>query len=214
MRILKVRYTQTNIDLNAHLKEQIQFLTVSAESYDKGNEWEAKRLAVAIRTLLHDTAKSKSLLAQINGKSTLFYNTANDCNPDKYFPPLMGLTMIKGESNSIRLCAPLSTYISRWKDKDKIPFSEWWNQIVIYDTDKNTLTRKDLILKVANTDGGAHIDPELDADYAALTRLKSLGITRISIGLPQDVGLEVTLASIRQITYEVILSLKDDFPQL
>ena len=67
---MKIR--QTEEELKSHLKEQIQFLLKSAQSYDEGFTSEAKRLAVVIRVLLHDTKKSKSLL-------TLSYKVLNGC---------------------------------------------------------------------------------------------------------------------------------------
>jgi hypothetical protein len=48
--------------LLANLAESIDFLNLSASSFDNGYEAEAKRLAVTLRVLLHDTAQSHSLL--------------------------------------------------------------------------------------------------------------------------------------------------------
>jgi hypothetical protein len=59
---------QTREDLVAHLREQYGFLAVSCELFDQGNEAEAKRIAVAIRTLVHDTPASHSLLEQLGYK--------------------------------------------------------------------------------------------------------------------------------------------------
>ena len=52
------KYQQTPADLKLQLAKQIDFMKRSAESYDKGYEDEAVRLAVCIRVLLHDTKKS------------------------------------------------------------------------------------------------------------------------------------------------------------
>ena len=61
-----MKFRQTLDDLNSHLKEQIQFLLKSCQSYDEGFFSEAKRLAVVIRVLLHDTKDSYSLLTLLN----------------------------------------------------------------------------------------------------------------------------------------------------
>lgn len=55
-----------------HLKEQIFFLQASSSSYDRGFMSEAKRLAVVIRVLVHDTPKSQSLLSQMDKKGIPF----------------------------------------------------------------------------------------------------------------------------------------------
>ena len=47
---------------------------------------------------------------------------------------------------------------------------------MIFDSGKNIrFSRADGILEMANTDGGAHVDPTLDAAYAALSRENSFG---------------------------------------
>ena len=64
--------SQSQEALQDHLTEQIGFLLRSAESYDNGFTDEAKRLAVTIRVLVHDTGKSTSLLKQL--KLTAFWS--------------------------------------------------------------------------------------------------------------------------------------------
>jgi hypothetical protein len=46
-----------------------------------------------------------------------------------------------------------------------------------FDDKKNKFTRRDIVTYVANQDGGAHVDPELDESYATLTKMNSLGWT-------------------------------------
>lgn len=59
-------------ELEELFAEQIQFLEASAMAFDQGFEGEAKRLAVTVRVLLHDTDRSHALLGQINKKPALF----------------------------------------------------------------------------------------------------------------------------------------------
>lgn len=53
-------------------------------------------------------------------------------------------------------------------------FDDWWNE-VIFDDKSNVFTRKDIILFVANNDGGAHVDPELKESFFLLSKQNSLG---------------------------------------
>jgi len=78
---------------------------------------------------------------------------------------------------------------------------------MMYDTDNVTYTRKQLILEVANTDGGAHVDASLNATYHAITRVSGSGI---SYKLPDadEVYLNPVPALIRQIGHEVISTFK------
>ncbi|MFC1897430.1 hypothetical protein ACFLX8_02540, partial [Chloroflexota bacterium] len=62
------KYVQTKAELLVHLKDQIAFMTQSASSYDNGSIGEAKRLALVVRVLTHDTSNSASLLTQLEKK--------------------------------------------------------------------------------------------------------------------------------------------------
>jgi hypothetical protein len=75
--------------LKAALAEQVDFLRASAERFDAGHQHEAKRLALTIRVLLHDTASSKSLLEQLDLKSSLaFLDTRTRRQPPAGVPAL------------------------------------------------------------------------------------------------------------------------------
>ena len=65
---------------------------------------------------------------------------------------------------------------------------------------------------MANQDGGGHVDPSLDEAYANLSRFNSLG-WKIFIGdcPAKDFEKGPELPSVRQIAYEVIKSLSDEF---
>ena len=55
-------------ELRRQLDEQQRFIKNSAQSFDDGFEGEAKRLALTIRVLVHDTSQSHSLLSQVDKK--------------------------------------------------------------------------------------------------------------------------------------------------
>ncbi len=97
----------------------------------------------------------------------------------------------------------------------KINFESWWNETVILDKNKSKFSRKLLVLSLSNKDGGAHVDHTLDEQYANLSRFNSLNWVLITseheIKGPST-GPEI--ASVRQIAYEVLLTLKDEFPDL
>lgn len=90
--------SQTEKDLKAHLKEQIQFLVSSSKAYDEGFTSEAKRLANVIRILVHDTTRSTSLLKSLHKKDILFYDTAPYYSPSNLHPHL-GLVMLKSATD-------------------------------------------------------------------------------------------------------------------
>ncbi len=62
---------QSQVELEAHLVDQLNFLSASARAYDDGHRAEATRLAQVLRVLLHDgldrkgSIVSPSLLRQV-----------------------------------------------------------------------------------------------------------------------------------------------------
>jgi hypothetical protein len=169
---------QTSDDLQNHLIEQLEFLKTSVDAYDGGQTSEAKRLATTLRVLLHDTTHSKSLLGQLRMKGQDFYDSSayerfNQTPWDvAVYTGLIGHYM-NAETNEVSY-VPALDYTGdntpRW-----IPFEDWWTITVIKDEVGNRFTRRDLVLTMANQDGGAHVDPVITGKYAALARNNSLG---------------------------------------
>ena len=208
------KYVQTRDELLDHLKEQIAFMKQSAVSFDNGFEGEGKRLAVVIRVLVHDTSQSTSLLTLLGRKDILFYDSAAVYDPRNLLTSNC-LTMMKLSTDGAEYVAPLDNLSpSRNKDK-KVGFGRWWDRTTIYkDNANNLFTRKDLVLTVANKEGGTHIDLKLDKAYASLSRFNSLGWKFFKGGVEKDFNNTPVLPSIRQIAHEVLKILKDEFPAL
>lgn len=237
------KYVQTKEELLGHLKEQIAIIKLLASSYDDGFDAAAKTLATHIRVLLYDSETSKSLLTQLNKKDIEFYDSAQNDNPIiraevhsaqglSYFAPrddlplpgspnnllpYSGLTIIIFSAEGASYVAPLDTDSVSLTENfaGKILFNEWWEVTpVIRDKDGKRYTRKDLVLKVTNMDGGAHIDPGLEADYANLSRFNSLGWTFIKNGIKGNFQNSPVLPSIRQVAHEVLKTLQHEFLEL
>jgi hypothetical protein len=217
---MKVPLTQD--DLLVQLKDQISFLVKSAMEYDKGHEAEAKRMAVSIRILLHDTNSSISVLRQLGVKSASgteatdmpFADTARDY--DQYnllevHHSFNGLVMTLMSNAGIHYVAPLSKP-SHGRILKKT-FPDWWNKVIYIDANRENFTRRDLVLAVANKDGGAHVDPELDQKYADFSRNNSLGWVLSKSGVEHAPLTGPVYPSIRQIAHELLLSLANVYPQ-
>ena len=69
-------------------------------------------------------------------------------------------------------------------------------------------SRRDLVLAHANNDGGARVDAKLDEPYANLSRFNSMGWILELDGIQRMLENSVVAPSIRQIAYEVLVSLK------
>ncbi len=236
------KYTQTDQDLLNHLCEQLRFLRASADAFDGGFEGEAKRLATTIRVLLHETKNSRSLLGQLNMKDSLMmHNTAHALNPTNLLPHqglvIMRLDAPQGADSSVSFTllgeedpytkAPSDkpigkmTYVPRCNEPSgsgskptDVPFNKWWWEVVIRDKEHARFTRRDLVLGVADKEGGTHVDPKLDEDYARLSRFNSQGWRVTTLGIVQPPANSLVAASVRQIAHEVLVSIERAFPGL
>lgn len=198
---------QTQEELKQHLSDNIRFLRASAAAFDGGFFGEAKRLATTIRVLVHDTGNSHSLLGLMGIKEQLAYvNAANVHDPSNLLSH-HGLVGFRFGPEGARYFAPLGDGPPS-RQRPKASFSEWWGEKVIVDNAGGVFTRKDLVLALANKDGGAHVDPKLDATYAALTRNNSLGWVASDANGERPMG-DVELHSVRQIAYELLQTLAD-----
>lgn len=201
------KIAQTADELQKHLQDNIGFLKASCASFDTGFLGEAKRLATTIRVLLHDTTNSKSLLGLLGIKNSLKYvNTANRYDPSNLLAHhgLVGMRIGTGVSS---YWAPLGDGPPPCYNRQPCTFDEWWNEPVVVDKRGGVFSRSDLVLFLANKDGGAHVDPQLDKAYAELTRNNSIG-WMVSNGTDARPLSDIELHSVRQIAYEFIQSLK------
>lgn len=198
---------QTRNDIIQYINEQLVFLKSSARAFDNGQLSEAKRLAVTIRTLLHDTGNSHSLLGQLGWKHEVrFLDTATYYHPESLtsYHGLVGLKSSDSGQGYFPLCEEPMFMTS----KKSVNFNEWWSKIVIYDYYGIQFKRYELILALANKLGGAHVDPELKDTLLNLTKNNSVGWVSCSED-EQTPMLKIELYTVRQIAYEVIISLQE-----
>lgn len=197
-------HSQSTEELEAHLTEHLQFLRASAEAYDSGFEGEAKRIAVSIRVLVHDTGRSKSLLGQLGRKSQDFVDSAFPIVPENKstHSGLVVTSMVPGSGAKY---VPFLDEAPHGGVK-LVEFERWWKAPVFVDSRGRALTRRDLVLTVANQDGGAHVDAALNSTYADLSRNNSLGWMYSDGARTEALG-GPERAALRQIGHEVLKTL-------
>lgn len=215
---MMAKVSQSKSDLRNHVREQLGFMIKSCKAYDDGDLSEAKRVATTIRVLLHDTKHSKSLFGQLSLKDIGFLNTAVPIDEEVKHATLGLIQTVISVGDDLQLSGqhkPLLSHRPRdWPPARKRFFPEWWNQTVLTDIQGRRFSRRLLVMAVANTDGGAHIDPELDSGYAALSRQNSIGY---AVENPDGKFVEIDkseLASIRQIAHEIVVSVAARYPDL
>jgi SEC-C motif len=196
-----VNVARTQAELDLLLEEQLIFLKQSCASYDNGFEGEIKRLAVSVRVLVHDTNTSISLLTLVNKKNTDFLDTSDPYDNENAC----------SHSSLVQLhMSPSGTKPKAHLDDDIqlnwINFDAWWNGIVLVDSKRNEFSRKDIVLHLANKDGGAHVDHEIDEKYHELRTKNSMQWFSLLADGREIAGEDHVPATMRQIAHELIRS--------
>lgn len=130
---------QSVAELKEQLSDQMGFLLASAEAFDGGDVSEAKRLAVALRVLLHESKQSHSLLGQLGQLQGDFW--------DLSFPPAEPGNLLSFGS-LIEIVQPLNLpnapaqYMAPLDDAPSrlLPFKQWWEAKVFQHPDGSTLS--------------------------------------------------------------------------
>jgi hypothetical protein len=201
-------------DLKQDLTKQVGFLKSSCANYDAGEPTEALRIAVIIRVLVHDTSQSHSLLSQMHNKNNIkFLDSAAPIDPQPsrkgggvmIMHGLPGLVGISSSRNG-------GIYIPVQSLRDYVPgyvsFDKWWNTPCIPGHNGNKYSRKQLVLQMANKEGGAHIDKEIDEAYRQYTT-SSLGMSFKVNGVEVGFVNSAADASMREIGWEMLETLQN-----
>ena len=197
------KITRTRADLDQELTDRLDLLKTDAATYDSGKEIAAKSFATGIRIMVHDTAVSHSLLRQLGRKGDPFLDTALPIDSKSFFSYSGLLAASMGPGG----CGFKPHLENHPEGGGKlIPFEDWWNATVFRDQQGNTFSRKQLVLALANQDGGAHVDPQLDEVYHKLTRQNSLGWSIKHGDEPWKAVTNPHYAAVRQIAHELLKS--------
>mgnify|MGYP007094902746 CR=1 FL=1 len=173
-------------------------------AYDNGFEDEAQRIATVLRTLLHDGRNSHALLTQLGMKEKMHLLSSVDTYVPTNEIAYTGL-IANRIGNSKGEYIPTSESQSKLSNK-WFRFADWWSELVI-DDKNNLFTREDIIRKISDSDGGAHVDPTLKEDYAKLTKHNSLGWHYEKSGEQIPFERNPAYSSVRQLATEVVESI-------
>lgn len=164
------KYRRNYQEIHEQWNDQIEFIKESISAFDNGNEKEARRIATAIRVMFHDTSNSSSIYKQLK-KDLIFKSLTDFYSPANLISSWL-LLQLSLRSDGLKYLPNLDE--SSHTRIFFMTFDDWWNQI-IFDDKSNYFTRKDVILFVANKDGGAHLDPEISESYAKISKYNSIG---------------------------------------
>ncbi len=96
----------------------------------------------------------------------------------------------------------------------KSTFQEWWLRCVIRDHEEVSFTRKDLVLTLANKEGGAHVDSELEQECVRLSQENSLQYYFMVGNEARDWLNNPVPHTVRHIAHELLKTLYEQVPDV
>jgi hypothetical protein len=166
----------------ARLKEQMGFLHTSLRAFYAGNFAESVRIATVIRVLVHESGMSKPLLKQAkpNGlELPILEHVGEREGPDAIFSFAVSVRMGPTVAPAVDLGSShhrLSS-VGAWWNRTAFTFQSLVGTQLVY-------RRKQVVLILANKEGGAHVDKNEDPDYARL--LTDLPLSFADYGIPVE----------------------------
>lgn len=187
-------------DLAERLAEHVDWLRASAARFDAGTVSEAKRIATSIRSLVHTTEASSSLLTQMKLRDSMTWHSSVEMVHSN------GTTHTDGLWVSVPDMAGFEP-IRGWPEHTT-DFETWWRG-PLGTIGGETLSRYYFVWHAANVDGGAHVDPLLPHHYDSLSRKGGLKPLRInSAGNAYPDWSDPTPSALRTICTEIVVSIE------
>lgn len=208
----KKRIQRSKEDLKLELCDQISLLQHACERYDSGLEAIGKHIALSLRVLLYHHGQSRALLEQLGLRNAKYYDSAGPINPKNLLSEC-NLIILHASATGGRYIPQVTAGGGPFPPK-KVTLERWWNEPVLKDQQGRMFNRCELILNVADTDGGAHVDPELEEVYMDLSRNNSLGWVFGNGNIEKAFEGRAELACMRQIAHELLMTLRDVFPDM
>lgn len=202
------RATRPKGELDLEFAEQLKLLRHACQSYDGGLEAIGKHIALSVRVLVHEHGQSRSLMEQLGFANIKFLDSAGPLNPRN--------VISEHRLVSIRMTDSGARFLPKYDGPLRphyVAFVRWWNDPVIKDQAGRKFCRRELILNIADTDGGAHVDPDLEEQYLALSRANSLGWQYSKGDVKKALAGRVELACVRQIAHELLCSIHKFVPK-
>ena len=147
---------------------QFELVTQLGVMYDTVSPVAALPLATSLRVILHNTGSSHAILHQLGLDRQLgFRDTSHHRDSRNLIPAHDGLVVMKMTSGVGGTYVPRVEAHAEMANPD-LPFTTWWESMVLQDAQGHSWTRKKLVLDLANKEGGAHLDPTQPASIRAL----------------------------------------------
>ena len=201
-------------ELLEELRKQFELLKSACNQYDAGDELQILNTATRLRVILNPP---NSLINRLHLQRRLTFRdtSTHRLDPNRHMCIAnLGVEITQGVG--ARWVPLLNGWPSGHPAQQPQRFNTWWNEPIMPKTVSDGLdrtprySRRDLVLGVANKDGGTHIDNR-DIDYDSLTRDSfSMEIAfKDAKGKTEMMAVDgnPVNAAVRQIGHEVLVTL-------
>lgn len=144
------------------LRDQYGRLKDAVAGFYEGKEVQALNIAVTLRVLLHETGNSCSLLSRLN--RNYWELDIRDKPLDRRAVFVVPVRLEITGDGTRRMVRP--NFVS--PAYQLVPLSRWWND-EYRSLGAVRLSKKTIVLNVANKDGGAHVDSIIPDSHAMLS---------------------------------------------
>jgi hypothetical protein len=159
------------------LEQHRQLLKSAVEQMAEGNLVHALTIATSIRVLLHETGQSIPLLKRLRTDYlSLPIFTAATPKPQPTPPNARAVTVMHIAANLMIAGGKLSLNPAiNIGVREQKTLGRWWTDLGLVVPGGTPLSRKDIILGIANKEG-AHVDDDMPRNYRIMLQSKSLRI--------------------------------------
>lgn len=197
--------------LRTKLEEQRGFLRKSIKEFASGDLAEAVRLAMTIRVLVHETGSCTPLLKQLT--ANYLQLEILDAKPEKEekLPP--------GIKKATLMTVPIGIVItdgalflnSDLALQSRAPsiLGKWWTRQSLILPGPGGFSRMEIVLGLANKEGGAHVDINISTKYRQLLASEQL---KIGINGQSVTALNLSRYMTAQSAVELLDCLDRNFP--
>jgi hypothetical protein len=145
------------------VQDQYSRLKDAVEGFYVGKDVQALNISITIRVLLHETSNSKSLLSRLHSDywNLEIYDKA-PLAPKTVFA-LRTPLVISGDSTKRVIRPKFDNGLYQL-----VSLTRWWND-EYQPLGNRRLSKREIVLNVADKDGGAHIDGKIPDHHATLS---------------------------------------------
>jgi len=164
--------------LRERLEEQRHLVNKSIVEFASGDLAEAVRLAVSMRVLVHETGSQKPLLGQLTPNYLELEILDRKEQKGEDPPPGTQRVVVMSVPISVQI-SDKGVFFNSGLDREAyVPsiLGKWWTRPCLILPGLGGFSRKEIVLGLADKEGGAHVDVNISQRYRQLIESKQLQI--------------------------------------